>query len=81
MAYLLSRRGGVFRNPLGLVLEDDGDLGLDQLGAQQALVSKLVEVGTQLAHIAEDLGSRGPREEPSKSATSLAPALDWRHWK
>ena len=56
VAHLLRGGGGVLGGPLGLVVEDDGDLGLDQLGVQQALVSKLVEVGTQLAHIAEDLG-------------------------
>ena len=55
MIDLLGRVRGVLGGPLGLVVEHDGDLGLDRLGAHQTLVGQTSQIGTQLAHITEDL--------------------------
>ena len=55
MIDLLGRVRGVLGGPLGLVVEHDGDLGLDRLGAHQTLVGQTSQIGAQLAHITEDL--------------------------
>ena len=53
---LLGRGRGVLAGPFGLVVVDHGHPGLRQPGAEQAVVGQHVQIRTQFAHVAEDLG-------------------------
>ena len=54
--HVLGRRGGVFGGPFGLVVEYHGYTGLREPRSQNALVGQFVQIGAQLAHVAEHGG-------------------------
>ena len=78
--HVLGRRGGVFSGPFGLVVEYHGHTGLREPRSQNALVGQFVQIGAQLAHVAE-YGGILARVGHHAEWNFSAPALDCLHWK